>query len=113
MRRGDGSTVDVPVRTDQASALEQRNVMQNFERLSNAREAAVFEDYAAIRDFFQCIQIVSSHNDSFRAVGPGCKQFGDFVLTDWVERGQRLIEDEYFRVEHQHGSDRHTLFFAA
>ena len=45
--------------------------MQNFERLSNAREAAIFKHHAAIGNFFQRVQIVSRHDHGFRAVGPG------------------------------------------
>lgn len=112
MRMHDAGRMRVAMRMDQMGFAQQSFVAENIVRQTLCDQLSTLKNIAIIGDVFDDVQIVRRGDDGFLAA-PADQKIDYLALALRIERGGRLIEQEYFGIENEDAGQRHALFFAA
>ena len=105
--------VAMAMRVDQVGASEQCLIAQQSRRVAFGHYLPVLENEAVIRDVFYQPEVVSGGDYGLAAIAPADQQIDNLTLAFRIERRGGFVQQQYFGIEHQHGSQRHAFFFAA
>jgi len=112
MRMDFAGGVNVAMNVDQVGPLEQRCVAQNLSGRTFGCHAACLENKAVIRDILDDIQLVCGGDHGLRSAAPAHQEIDHLAGALRVQRGRGLVEEQHFRVKHQHRRQCDPLLFA-
>ena len=98
---------------NQVGPAKQRAVAQQRPWIALGCDLAFLKDDAMVSDVFDQPQFVSGRDHGFVPVAQGDQHIDDLALAAWIEPRGRLVQQQDFRVEHQHRCQSDPLLLAA
>ena len=92
----------MPVLMHQVRFRQQWLISQQVTRFAARQYFALLHYEAVIGNILNQTQIVSCGDHGLAAIAPADQQVDDLALAAGVERRGRLVEQQNFRVEHEH-----------
>jgi len=102
----------VTMGVNQVGPAQQRPIAQQIRRCAFGRDFTLLKDDAIVGDVFDQSQVVSGRDHSPVSIAPGDQHIDDLALASWIEPRGRLIQQQDFRIEHQHRRQSDALFLA-